>query len=71
LWGSLIPGLGAATAFIMRAATWTDQDERPLSDPSGSWSRAIAAFLILGFVLCLVRTTTATATALLAASARS
>jgi len=46
---SLVPAPGAAAAFIMSAATWTDEDERPLSDPSGSWSLALAAFLILGF----------------------
>lgn len=45
---SQIPVPGAATAFMMSAATWTNQDDRPLSDPSGLWSLAVVAFLILG-----------------------
>lgn len=46
--GSLIPAPGAAAAFMMSAATWTDQEDRALSDPSGLWAIGVGVFLVLG-----------------------
>ena len=44
----LLPPVGAAAALILSAASWTDADDRALSDPSGLWAIVAGLFVALG-----------------------
>jgi len=44
----LLPPIGAAAALIFSAASWTNADDRALSDPSGLWAIVAGPFVALG-----------------------
>ncbi len=44
----LVPAAGGATTLIFSMATWTNADERPLSDPSGIWAIVCGLFVAFG-----------------------